>query len=85
MWSLAKDLGVRPSAVIGIADPFPAFCVDRALWFFSKTIEHEQELAVARLPKNAKDSAHTRARQRVLDKYLGLNQAETPGRFRAPG
>lgn len=85
MWVLAKDLGARPSAVIGIADAFTAFCVDRALWTFARAIETAQDEAVARLPKSAKDSAHTRAKQRVLDQYLGVNQHKTPGRFRSPG
>jgi hypothetical protein len=40
--------------------------------------------AEKRLPKTAKDSAHERARQRVLDEYLGIEAAKTPARFRAP-
>lgn len=83
---MAKELGVRPSAVLGLgpADAFTAYCLDRALWLFSRVIEDEQEAAVARLPKTAKESAHTRARQRVIDKYLGIQSSDV-GKFRSPG
>ncbi len=75
---------VRASAVLGIADPLTAYCVDRALWTFARVIEEEQEAATKRLPKNAKDTTHARARERVLEKYLGIEMSEK-GKFRSPG
>jgi hypothetical protein len=39
---------------------------------------------VTRLPKSAKATAETRARQRVLDQYLGVVVAEETTRFRSP-
>lgn len=62
-----------------------AFCIDRAVWTFANAIETEQTAATKRLPKTAKESAHDRARQRVLDKFLGVELATEPGRFRSPG
>lgn len=52
---------------------------------FATAIENEQNEAESRLPNNAKDAAHQRAKQRVLDKYLGVELAEEKGRFRSPG
>jgi hypothetical protein len=75
----------RPSSLLGITDPLVAYYTDRAAWTFANVIEQEQEAAVARLPKTAKDKAHQRARQRVLDAFLGIEEAEQPERFRSPG
>ena len=85
MWSLSQAVKARPSDVLGIADSFVAFAVDRALWIFASAIEDEQNQAVNRLPDNAKEAAHTRARQRVLDKYLGVELVNEPARFKSPG
>jgi hypothetical protein len=81
VWSLARDLRVRPSAVLAITDGFVAFCVDRALWVFSSCIEQDQEEATRRLPENAKPQAHQKAKQRVLDRYLGT---DSMAKFRSP-
>jgi hypothetical protein len=85
-WLLAKELGVRPSVVLGLgpADSFTAYCIDRALWTFSRVIEDEQEKATDRLPQSAKPAAHQRARTRVLEKYLGIDP-KVEGKFRSPG
>jgi hypothetical protein len=48
-------------------------------------IEIAQNAAEKRLPKSAKDGAHTRARTRVLEQYLRIDNSNDPGRFRAPG
>lgn len=81
---MAKDYASRASQLLGISDGFVAHCLDRAVWTFAKTVENEMEVAVTRLPKNAKPSAETRARQRVIDQYLGIVAVEQPERFRAP-
>jgi hypothetical protein len=70
--------------MLGVTDPFVAFCIDRAVWFLAGTIEEQQEAAVTRLPQNAKESAHARTRQKVLDMYLGVELVDEPQRFRAP-
>lgn len=80
---MAQDLRCRPSTLLGVTDSWVAFCTDRAIWTFASTIRNEQDEAESRLPKNAKDAAHTRARQRVLDDYLGIESSEMPGRFRS--
>lgn len=86
LWRMAQDLGVRPSAVAGIDSRFAAaFYFDRALWTFAKVIEDEQEKAVSRLPTSAKEKAHVRARQKVLDRFLNTEPTAEAGRFRSPG
>lgn len=82
---MGQKLGTRPSALLHVIDPWVAFCVDRALYTFASHIEADMDDAEARLPKNAKDSAHIRARQRVLDQYLGIDPADQPDRFRPIG
>ena len=79
---MAMKLRCRPSALLGVTDFWVAFCVDRALFTFGTAVENEMDEAEARLPKNAKEVAHRRARQRVLDEYLGVDPAEQPERFR---
>lgn len=82
---MALKLRCRPSALLGIADPWVAFCTDRAVFTFGTVIEGEMDEAETRLPKNAKDTAHRRARQRVLDEYLGVESSEQTERFRSVG
>lgn len=80
---MARGLRCRPSALLGITDSWVAFCTDRAVFTLASAIEQDQDEAESRLPKNAKNAAHTRARQRVLDDYLGIESSEQSGRFRA--
>lgn len=82
---MGQKLGTRPSTLLHVTDPWVAFCVDRALYTFASGIESDMDDAEARLPKNAKDSAHIRARQRVLDQYLGVDPSEQSDRFRSIG
>lgn len=82
---MSQSMRCRPSSLMGIDDTLTAFYADRATWTFATTIDNEMEAAVARLPKNAKDKAHQRARQRVLDAFLGIEEAAQPERFRSPG
>ena len=58
--------------------------VDRAVYVFAMAIEQDQETAVGRLPKDAKEATHQHVRSRVLDAYLGIDSATTPGRYRDP-
>jgi hypothetical protein len=80
---MAQKMTCRPSALLGVVDTWVAFCTDRAVFTFGSTIENEMDEAENRLPKDAKTAAHTRARQKVLDEYLGVELAETTGRFRS--
>lgn len=82
---MSQAMRCRPSDLLGVADRYVAFCLDRAVFFLANEIERDQNLAVSRLPKNAKDAAHTRAKQRVLDQYLGIESSEQPERFRSIG
>jgi hypothetical protein len=51
---------------------------------FANKVENAMDQAEKQLPKTAKDSAHARARQRVLDEYLGIEAVQKTERFRAP-
>jgi hypothetical protein len=79
---MSQAMRCRPATLLGVTDPLVAFYLDRACWSFASTVEREQETAVNRLPKNAKDAAHTRARQRILDQYLGVEEIPSD-RFRS--
>jgi hypothetical protein len=81
---MSHDLRSRPSELLGCVDSFTAFCVDRAVWTLAKAIENEQEEAVNRLPKSAKEKAHRNAKQRILDKFLGVELDKAPQKFKAP-
>jgi hypothetical protein len=81
---MAEKMHCRPSAVLGVQDPALAFCVDRATMTLVSAIEGDMDARTKRLPDNAKASTHERARQKVLDEYLGVELADQPQRFRAP-
>lgn len=76
---------VRPSELLAVGNSSHAFFVDRAVWAFASTVEREQEESEKGLPKKASEAMRNNARQRVLDKYLGLDPTKMPGRFRDPG
>lgn len=82
---MAQAIRCRPSALLGVVDSYVAFCVDRAVFTLASAIEEDQNQAESRLPTSAKSSAHTRARQRVLDQYLGITSADQTNRFRSVG
>lgn len=82
---MAELYHARPSHILGASDPFAAFCIDRAVMTLIQAIQHDQEVAVGRLPKNAKQATQDMVRQRVLDSYLGIDPAQVKGRFRDPG
>lgn len=81
---MSQAMKCRPSDLLGVDNSLTAFYVDRATWTLASTIESEMETAVTRLPKTAKEQAHHKARQRVLDQFLEFEAAAEPGRFRSP-
>ena len=82
---MSQAYRVRPSELLGVTDSFRAFTVDRAVWMFAAAIERDQDIAAGGLPKTAKQNTIEQVRQRVLDRYLGIDPAKVPGRFRDPG
>lgn len=82
---MSQDMRCRPSSLLGVLDPMVAFYSDRAIWTLASAIRMDQESAVARLPKSAKETAHARAEQRILDQYLGVESSSQPERFRSVG
>lgn len=80
---MSQTMRCRPSDLLGVSDRLVAFYTDRAAWTLASAIQADQDAAVNRLPKSAKDAAHTRAKQRVLDQYLGVESSEQPDRFRS--
>lgn len=81
---MSQSLRCRPSSLLGITDPWSAFCTDRATWTLAMTIQAEQDEADRRLPKTAKETTRERVRQRILDEYLGNDPVQS-GRFRSIG
>lgn len=82
---MAQTFHVRPSELLGLRGNDPrALFLDRAITFFGRSIEDDQESAVKRLPKKASETMQTNARRRILDAYLGIDPTTTPGRFRDP-
>jgi hypothetical protein len=82
---MASTLHVRPSELLGVSGTEPrALFLDRAVMYFGRTVEADQEAAEKRLPKKASEGMRQSVRQRVLDQYLGIDSATVPGRFRDP-
>lgn len=84
LWELSQAYHTKPSSILGVTEGLPAFAIDRAVWTFAREISNAQEVAVGRLPKNAKDATVSYVRDRVLHTFLGLDNADTPGRFKEP-
>lgn len=75
---MARSMGARPSDLLGKLDEFTAFCVDRAVWTFGTNVETAMDEAEERLPKNSKEKARRNARQRALDRMLGVERYQAP-------
>lgn len=73
-YQTAKQFQVRPSELLGISDPWTAYCLDNAVALFGSTLENELDGVTG---KNSKDVA--RKRERMLTKWLDL-----PQRYRSP-
>lgn len=81
---MAREFRTRPSALLGVADSYHAFSLDRAVWTFGTAVEADMEAAEKHLPKKASESMRALSRQRVWDSYMGIDTAKTPGRFADP-
>ncbi len=80
---MAETYHVRPSDLLGVRHPARAYVIDRGIWHFVTAIQQDQDTAVGRLPKNAKESTKDHMRRHVLMTYLGVDPAES-GMYRAP-
>lgn len=81
---MAKEFRARPSDLLGVANPYHAFSLDRAVWTFATAVEADMEAVEKQLPKKASETMKASARQRVWDSYMGIDTAKTPGRFADP-
>jgi hypothetical protein len=54
------------------------------VWTFASAIENDQNTAVGRLPKNAKESTQNHMRTHVLNAYLGIDTRDAGTQFREP-
>jgi len=81
---MAKLYHARPSALLGLADSFRAFAIDRVVWTFGTAVESDMDKAEGQLSDKAKSSMKVLARQRVWDAYMGIDTTNTPGRFADP-
>ena len=78
---MSKRAGCRPSALLGLADEYVAYCLDEAVLEFAGAVE--EALSQVKEAKNPKVTE--KRRQDVLDKWLGVNRKGTTGaKFRAP-
>jgi hypothetical protein len=75
VYQLGKALGVRPSELLGVDDPYAAFCLDRAVIYFGSTLDAALAKAEGE-SKNAKQAASKQ--QMVLNKYLGIRKFRDP-------
>ena len=77
MWSVyqtAKSASQRPSELLGVSDPWTAFCLDNAVVHFGTSLEAELESV------EGKTSAEiTKKRTRIMEKWLDI-----PRRFKSP-
>jgi len=85
LWLLFQDSKTwssRPSQLLGVEDPYAAYCIDQAVAYWGRHLESEMDKA-ERNTKN--EDAATRARQAVLDRYMPRpeNQKHT-GNFSDP-
>lgn len=86
MARIGQHAGDGPHA----GDDLIGFALDRAVWTFGSSVEHDMDDAESRISQGKnKPSAKAvnAARQRVLDSYLYLGKAReeaTKGRFRDP-
>lgn len=77
MWELyqvSKAYSVRPSTHLGVEDPWLAYCLNQAVFYFGRSLENELEKQDGKTAKEIE-----RKRERVLAKWL-----DKPQRFRAP-
>lgn len=81
---MAREFRTRPSALLGVADSYHAFSLDRAVWVFGSAVEAGMDDAEKHLPKKASESMRALTRQRTWDSYMGIDTAKTPGRFADP-
>lgn len=65
---------VRASVLLGVSDPWTAFCLDNAVAHFGTSLEAEMDAV------EGKTSAEiNKKRQRIMEKWLDL-----PRRFKSP-
>ena len=68
-WQLSKTLRTRPSELYGISHPVTAYFFDRAVSTFGQAVDADLEEASSKATKAKKAE---QARQRVLEKWLGI-------------
>lgn len=78
MWQVyqtAKTYRVRASELLGISDPWTAFCLDNAVSYFGTSLEAELESIEGKTAKEI-----NKQRERTMDKWMGI-----PQRYKSPG
>jgi hypothetical protein len=64
---MSKKLKCRPSDLVGITDPYEAYCFDEAIVFVNDQINAELELVTHKKPK-----VQSQRRQQRLAQLLGV-------------
>jgi len=83
VYQQAKTWGQRPSQLLGIDDPYTAFCVDEAVWMWGNHVESELNKAT----DGAKNKDQARSRLVAATRRLFTEEGEEgekKGSFRDP-
>ena len=67
MFQTAKQFNTRPSELLGVADPWTAYCLDNAVAHFGTSLEAELESITGKT-----DGEITKKRKRTMEKWLGI-------------
>lgn len=83
---MSETYSSRPSEVLGIGDPYVAFCLDEATFMWGRHVEGSMDEAAS---KTKNDNQRHAARLRVLNNLLTPKEKEpgtqpAPGKFRDP-
>jgi hypothetical protein len=80
LWQTCKALNTRPSEIMGLDDPYLAYCLDEAITFGGRSIEADLESITHKKPKR-----QAQMRENRLLALLGISQSQMPGRFKSIG
>lgn len=83
LWQKARALHLQPSSILGIDDPYVAYCLDEAVIFFGLRLESMLEEATNPTPSKEERQAKD-AQDRVLRQVFGDEINIAPKKFADP-
>jgi hypothetical protein len=76
-------MGIRPSEYLGIHDEWAAYCLDRSVYAFGSSLQHELESVRVKDDKDGRKAQ--RKREQILHKWIPeLKKASKP-KYADPG